>query len=337
MGAFSTLRVTLKLETMFRLIADTSFSLEYFRDANGFTYVSPSCTRMFGYAPDEFLSKPRLLEEIVHPSHRESFLEHLRKAPRGGDSARLKLRLICRDGRECWVEHVCRPVLDENGSCLGLRGSIRDITQYKYDEERRRAYENRYHVLAENQAQVVCCWLPDTTLTYVNEAYCRLTGKSREELMGRPWLSLIPPDSREEVRSFYENLAAEPRVSLYEHEVAGPDGVTPWMQWIDAPVFDGAGNLLEFQSIGRDMTEYRKALRDLQDSEERFRAFMSQLPALAFIKDDQSRILFTNRYMDEMMGSQDWIGRNALENLPAVVAERIMAEDRRVVEGGGPS
>lgn len=93
---------------------------------------------------------------------------------------------------------------------------------------------------------------------------------------------------------------------------------------------------MEFQSIGRDLTEHRRALTALQDSEERFRAFMSQLPAMALIKDEQSRVLFTNRTLNEVMGTQDWIGRDALKNLPAGVAAKIMEDDRRVLEGGRP-
>jgi PAS domain S-box-containing protein len=214
-------RVTLILMTMFKLIADTSFSWEYFRDADRFAYVSPSCTRLTGYAPEEFLSNPRLLEEIVHPSHRESFREHLRKAPGDGEAVRLRLRLICRDGRECWVEHVCRPVIDDNGAYLGLRCSVRDITQYKSDEERQNARE-------------------------------------------------------------------------------------------------------------------RQALLDLKDSEERFRTFMSQLPAVAFIKDAESRVLFTNTYMNEMLGSENWIGQVAPPELPGEVLDRILEDDRRVIRGGRP-
>lgn len=322
--------------SIFKLIADTSSSCEYFRDENGYAYVSPSCARLTGYDPEDFLSNPRLLEEITHPSHRESLLEHLRKAPRDADAEWLRVRLVCRDGSDCWVEHVCRQLHDAQGKYLGLRGSMRDVTQYRDDEERRKAYESRYRVLAEHQAEVVCCWLPDTTLTFVNEAYCRLTGQSREYLLGRRWISLVPPESREKVGAFYESLAAEPRVNLYEHEVTGADGRTLWLQWVDAPVVDEKGEVLEFQSIGRDLTRHRNALTELQDSEERFRAFMSQLPALAFIKDENSRVLFTNAYMNEVMDTRNWVGRDARENLPAGVAQRVLEDDRRVLEGGRP-
>ena len=321
---------------MFKLIADTSFSWEYVKDDGGFSYVSPSCEHLTGYAPGEFLSNPRLLEEIVHPSDLESFREHLQKAPGDGEAARLRLRLICRDGCERWVEHACRPLSDENGQHLGLRCSVRALSANTELGEAHLRIQARYETMVGLQSEAICFWHPDTRLTFVNEAYCRLTGRSRRELLGRSWLTLIPPDVREQVRSFYETLIAEPTVTFYEHEVTGPDGRTLWMQWVDAPIFDEAGALLEFLSIGRDITRERDANTRLRDSEERFRAFMSQLPALAFIKDEQSRILFTNAYMNDLMGSQGWIGRDALENLPAVVAAKIMADDRRVLEGGRP-
>ena len=330
------LRVTLKPKTMFRLIADTSFSWEYFRDADGFAYVSPSCTRLTGYAPEQFLSNPRLLEEIAHPSHRESFLDHLSRAPRDGEAARLKLRLICQDGRECWVEHVCRAVHDANGSYRGLRGSVRDITQYKNDEERRNAYEIRYRVMAELQAEVVCRWLPDTTLTYVNDGYCRINGRQREELLGKRWLSLVPPATWSAVEAYHRSLLAEPRLSLYEYGVTNGEGAILWYQWVDAPIYDAEGRLVEFQSLGRDFTRERQALLDLKDSEERFRTFMSQLPAVAFIKDAESRVLFTNTYMNELLGSENWIGQIAPSELPGEVLDRILEDDRRVIRGGRP-
>jgi PAS domain S-box-containing protein len=321
---------------MFRLIADTSFSWEYFMTPEGFVYVSPSCIHLTGYAPEEFLSNPRLLEEIIHASHRESFLDHLHKTPRDGEGARLKLPLIRRDGHECWVEHVFRPVHDATGSYLGMRGSVRDITQYKNDEERRQAYEIRYRVMAELQAEVVCRWLPDTTLTFVNEGYCRLIGMQREELLGKKWLSFVPPVTWSSIEAYHRSLLAEPRLGFYEYGVTRHDGTILWYQWVDAPIYDPEGRLIEFQSLGRDFTRERQALLDLKDSEERFRTFMSQLPAVAFIKDADSKVLFTNTCMNELLGSENWIGQVAPSELPTDVVQRILEDDRQVIQGGRP-
>jgi PAS domain S-box-containing protein len=63
---------------------------------------------------------------------------------------------------------------------------------------------------------------------------------------------------------------------------------------------------------------------------------MSQLPAVAFIKDAESRVLFTNTYMNELLGSGNWIGQVAPTELSAEVMERILEDDRKVIRDGRP-
>ena len=136
---------------------------------------------------------------------------------------------------------------------------------------------------------------------------------------GKKWLSLVPPATWSAVEAYHRSLLAEPRLSLYEYGVTNSDGAILWYQWVDAPIYDAEGRLAEFQSLGRDCTRERQAILDLKDSEERFRTFMSQLPAVAFIKDAESRVLFTNTYMNELLGSENWIGQVAPPELPGEV------------------
>jgi len=316
---------------MFKLIADTSFSWEYVKDDGGFSYVSPSCEHLTGYAPGAFLSNPRLLEEIVHPSDLESFREHLQKAPSDGEAARLRLRLICRDGCERWVEHACRPLSDENGQYLGLRCSVRALSANTELGEAYLRIQARYETMVGLQSEAICFWHPDTRLTFVNEAYCRLTGRSRRELLGRSWLTLIPPDVRERVRSFYEKLIAEPTVTFYEHEVTGPDGRTLWMQWVDAPIFDEAGTLLEFLSIGRDITRERDAIVRLRDSEERYRQLAEASRDFIFVLDRDDRFTYVNSAAQAVTGKrpEELIGRPRadLDLPPEMLARQKEAND----------
>jgi len=115
--------------------------------------------------------------------------------------------------------------------------------------------EARYKALIEEQVEAVCRWRPDTTLTFVNEAYCRFFGKSRDELIGMKWIALLPEEARVETIAFCEELARSPRTTRYKHQVVGAGGETRWQEWTDTPVRDAAGALVEFQSVGRDITE----------------------------------------------------------------------------------
>jgi len=137
-----------------------------------------------------------------------------------------------------------------------------DRREKKRAEERFAESEARYRTLVEEQFEAVCRWLPDTTLTFVNRAYCRLMGKSKEELVGMKWIAFIPENRRAEVLDTYAKAAAAKRTVTYEHEVESASGVR-WFRWNDVPLFNGDGALLEFQSVGHDVTEERKVQENL--------------------------------------------------------------------------
>jgi PAS domain S-box-containing protein len=122
-----------------------------------------------------------------------------------------------------------------------------------------RTSEVRYREVVESQTDLICRFLPDTTLTFVNQAYCRYFGRSREELIGRRFLELLPVEARETAQRHVESLIESPRVEVDEHEVLRPDGSIGWQQWLDYGVRGRDGRIVEFQGIGRDITDRKRA------------------------------------------------------------------------------
>ena len=104
-----------------------------------------------------------------------------------------------------------------------------------------RASEVRYREMVESQTELVCRYLPDSTLTFVNEAYCRYFGRTREDLVGRSFLELIPEAGREAALAHVRALALHPEAKLLEHEVVRPDGTRGWNEWVDRAIFDRDG------------------------------------------------------------------------------------------------
>ena len=84
--------------------------------------------------------------------------------------------------------------------------------------------------------------LPDTTLTFVNEAYCRFFGKRREELIGRRFIELIPEAERPAALKHVAAIldGGEPRID--EHSVVLPDGRLGRQQWIDYVIESPGGS-----------------------------------------------------------------------------------------------
>ncbi len=144
-----------------------------------------------------------------------------------------------------------------------------------------RQSEERYREVVESQTDLVCRYLPDTTLTFVNEAHCRYFGHRREELIGRQFLELIPESAREAARNHVRSLAESPRVVTNEHQVLLADGSIGWQQWVDHALVGPDGRVTEFQAIGRDTTERRRAEEALRQNEAALRASYEQIQDLA--------------------------------------------------------
>jgi PAS domain S-box-containing protein len=128
--------------------------------------------------------------------------------------------------------------------------------------------EAPYRAIVEGQTELVCRWFPDGTLTFVNEAYCRYFGKKREELIGRSFMPLIPGEDHEKFQKHLKSLSRENPVGVIEHRVISSRGEIRWQQWVDRAIFDDRGCLVEFQSVGRDITEQKRTEEKLRQRNE---------------------------------------------------------------------
>src|SRR4029077_9406280 len=102
----------------------------------------------------------------------------------------------------------------------------------------------------ETQTELICRFLPDSTLTFVNDAYCRYFGKSREELIGSKFVHLIPERNQEIILGHINSLVEIPPGSeSHEHQVIRTDGSIGWQQWENHVI--SRDGLVELQGIGR--------------------------------------------------------------------------------------
>jgi diguanylate cyclase (GGDEF)-like protein/PAS domain S-box-containing protein len=139
------------------------------------------------------------------------------------------------------------------------------------------ASEARYRAIVEDQTELICRFLPDGTLTFVNEAYCRYFNKQRGELIGCSFMPLLPDEDRAQVEAQFASLSPSNPVITYEHRVIMPDGKIRWQQWTDRAIFDEDGRAVEYASVGRDVTDRRTAQTALQASEKNLRQLNAEL------------------------------------------------------------
>ena len=122
-----------------------------------------------------------------------------------------------------------------------------------------RETEDRYRNVVEAESDLICRYLPDTRLTFVNDAYCRYFGRTREELVGKSFTALIPESERAAWVDHVRSLLTHPRSEAHTQQVMRPDGSTGWQQWIERVIVDAQGTAVEIQAICRDITELKLA------------------------------------------------------------------------------
>ncbi len=235
-------------------------------------FVSPNVTQ-FGYTVAQFTNGDILFAAVVHPDDYERVCDEVRTYTAAKVRAfEQDYRLICADGRVRWVYDYTVPVWNEHGVVTHYDGYVLDITERKQMESALRESEARYRAVVEDQTELICRFRADGQLTFVNEVYARYFGRSRDELIGMNFLELLPEADQAEAQSQLDTLSAATPTAIYEHRVIASDGRIGWQQWTDRAILDEWGRVVEFQSVGRDITQRKQMEEALQEANDQLEA-----------------------------------------------------------------
>jgi PAS domain S-box-containing protein len=195
------------------------------------------------------------------------------------------------------------------------------------------------HVLAAVAAMIEgtpdAVYIKDTNGHYllVNPAAARVIGKSREEIVGMADSDLFAADFAADIRAADRRILATElsEVFLYTFTV---DGAVRRYEATKGVYRDRRGNVLGVFGIGRDITERERVEAALRESEDRFKNFMDNSPAIAFMKDEEGKYVYVNRVFEERFGLrlQDLFGRTDFDLWPQEIARAFRSADRAVLE-----
>ena len=264
-----------------------------------FMRANPAILRMFGYSEEEMLhlSVPDIHPKDAWPEVLKVFTEQIQ----GRRIVAPDLPCVRKDGTVFIADVSVARFTYRGRPCLV--GIFRDVTERRRAEEALRESEARYRAVVESQTELICRFVPESTLTFVNDAYCRFFGKTREELIGRSFLPLIAEEDRAEAVRHFAPVSPDRPVVDHEHRVATPSGEVRWMHWTNRGIFDDQGRLVEFQAVGHDVTDRKIAEEALRQSEANYRTIFNAANDFIWVYDLTTRaILDANESMCRAFG-----------------------------------
>jgi PAS domain S-box-containing protein len=322
-------------EILYRTILDNIQDVYYRSDKEGIlTMVSSSMTTLLGYDTRQELIGQNIAKKFyLDPKEREIFLSILYREKKVTD---YEITLKKKDGSPVFVSTNSQLIYDPSGNVTGMEGILRDISLRKQAERALRESEQRYRNVVEDQTEFICRFRPDRTYVFANAAYCRYFGLEREAIIGHRFTPDLPSEDRERMNRFLASLTPDHPVDTIVHRIIMPDGRICWQSWSDRAIFDPAGNVTEYQSVGRDITEKKEQALKIHESEERFRMITEFSPFPISLTDSSGNIQYLNKKFKNLFGysnadiptEKDWFLKAFPDTSSRMNAVRTWKQDR---------
>ncbi|MDX2242722.1 MAG: PAS domain S-box protein [Leptolyngbyaceae cyanobacterium bins.302] len=315
-------------EARFQEIAQTLNQVSYVVSltTGQYLYISPSYEKLWGYSCESLYQDPKSWLERIHPEDLEYVLEGFNQFL-SGNYVRLEYRIVCANGEVRWIKSESLVVYDADGNPLRMVGLADDITEHKQLEESLQLSEARYRGIVEDQMELICRYQPDGTLTFANEAFCRYFGLDVNEVLGTRYEPLIFEADQDIVNQHIRSMSLDNPTIVTENRVFS-HGAVRWTQWNNRAIFDDRGRFVEFQAVGRDVTDRKQIEEVLRASEERFRRAFDDAPI------GMSLVLPTGQFLKANSSYCNLVGYSEAELLNLTFQEITHPEDLEAdVEG----
>jgi len=210
------------------------------------THVNDAFTRMFGYSREELIGK-----EIVS-LYAEDQIPKLEKAIKATIEGGWAGELIARrkNGELFPMAITASRVVDDEGKVIAQMASHRDVTERKQAEEELR----KLSAAVIQSANMIVITDPEGIIEYVNPQFSRITGYKLTEAVGKP-ISILKSGKQD--KEFYKELwqtITSGKTWTGNLQNRRKSGDIYWERHTITPIFDKENHIINFLSVGEDIT-----------------------------------------------------------------------------------
>ena len=237
---------------------------------------------------------------------------------------------------------------------------VRDITKRKLAEEALKRSEEKYRNLIENSHDIIYTLNPEGVFTFVSTGWTALLGHPLTQVIGKSFQPFVHPDDIANCESFLQKtIATGQRQTGVEYRVLHIDGSWRWHTTNAIPLWGDSDTVIGFQGNASDITARKQTEEELEaanerleaaflklfaaqkemeiqyqqlhvqeqalrDSEQRLADIINFLPDATMVIDQQGRVVFWNKAIEEMTGvtKEQIIGRGDYEYAIPFYGER---------------
>jgi len=153
------------------------------------------------------------------------------------------------------VEILAQPIQSSSNNNLSMV-SIRNVSLSHLSEQQHQRDRQIYKAVVESSPLLIARFLPDSTITFANLAFCSYFGHTKKSFIGKKLYDFPPEqETKEFIINHFKTFANNPQTRTHDTIIIAKSGQPRWIQFTESPIFDSSGNLHEIQSVGVDIHE----------------------------------------------------------------------------------
>jgi two-component system, cell cycle sensor histidine kinase and response regulator CckA len=212
------------------------------------------------------------------------------------------VRVRCVAGNVHWLELRAIPMLDLNGTIVGVSGTLSDVTSRVSVEVELRRQQTLYRLIAENSSDIIALVaLHGGRFTYVSPSTEHVLGYAADDILGVEWWTLLDPADREVITSAVQSVRAREPVTETVR-VRKKDGSWVWIEATADAVLEEDGTVVGYRITARDFTEHRAASEALKESEAKYRLLAESIDDIVCLQDLDGTALYYSASTEKALG-----------------------------------